>query len=257
MTAYVVDPDGGVTSRSVDSSPVSNERPPTNYSFLLAIGPGQAKTVYLRFAVEGLFNLRATLWDSFEYLKADEIEAAIAGIIIGVMVAVFIYTFFIAISLRQRAYTFYLIYLFGIFLYVIAFSGAGASFFWAKSPWVGKRALPFSQAVMAFGICLFARNFLGPRRRCPALSFALSLAAVASSAQVLCLAVLDLRFAMYLGSFADSAARLVVLAAAIHAAAEGGRQVGLISCSHPFTLAFAQSLELNSYYTIACFVAFC
>ena len=223
VTAYVVDPDGGVTSHSIDSSSASGERPPTNYSFLLAIGPGQVKTVYLRFAVEGLLYLRATLWDSFEFLKADEIETAIAGAIIGVIVAVFIYTFFIAISLRQRAYAFYLIYLFGILIFVLAFSGAGTSFFWAKSAWMGKRALSFSQAVMAFGICLFARNFLGPRRRSPPLSLALSLIAAAASIQIICLAVLDLRLAILLGGIVDTAARLVVLAAAIQAAVEGGR----------------------------------
>ena len=150
------------------------------------------------------------------------VEAWISGAIIGVIVAILISTFFIAISLRQRAFTFYLIYLFGFFLYVIAFSGTGDSFFWAGSVWAAKRALPFSQTIMAFGISLFAKHYLAPRRRWAPIPFALSIAATAASAEVIALAVLDARLAALIGTVVENAVRLLVLAAAVQAAATGG-----------------------------------
>ena len=238
VTIYAVDPDGRVEKQSVDASesPQEGNRPPTDYSFRLDIGPGEVKTVYMRFAAEGLISLRATIWDSYDYLKADEVEAAITGLVLGVVIAVFIYTFFIAISLRERAYAFYLLYLAGILLFVVASSGIGASFFWSGRVWIGKRALPFSQAIIIFSIVLFARSFLDIPRRSAILSVSLAVIAVVAALQILDLSILDLRFAMRAGNGIDVAARLIVLAAA-QKLARGGRRERYFLASWAFAVA--------------------
>ena len=127
VSLYAVDSDGSVESQILDPAQRSDLgiRPPTEYAFRLTIGPGQVRTVYMRFESEGLWNVRASIWDSYEYIKTDELESSIEGIILGVILAVFIYTLFIAISLRESSYILYLAYLFAFLASVVAASGAG------------------------------------------------------------------------------------------------------------------------------------
>ena len=90
--------------------------------------------------------------------------------------------------------------------------------------WAGKRALPFSQAVMSFGISLFARHFLDTRRRSAPLSIALSISAASAMVQAASLAVLDPGAAIRLGNGIDLTVRAIVLAAAMQAVWVGGRR---------------------------------
>jgi len=217
VSLYVVDSDGGVESQILDPSQRSAQgmHPPSEYAFRLTIGPGQVKTVYLRFGSESLLTVRASVWDSFEYIKADEFDTFIVGLIQGVMLAVFIYTLFIAISLRENSYAFYLVYLIAFMASVVAASGAGQAFLWPQSSWAGRRAFPFFIVVMDGGIALFVREFLGIRRRSPFLSRLLLFVSCLTPLAAAGLALFGLRSVTVAVLYYDSFARLAVLAVAL------------------------------------------
>jgi signal transduction histidine kinase len=243
VSVYAVDPDGGVESQVLDPSIASaaGTHPPSEYVFRLTVGPGQVKTVYMRLASEGLLSLRASIWDSFEYIKADEAESCLVGGIFGVMVAAFIYTLFISISLREGSYAFYLAYLFGVLVFTSVASGAGQAFAWTGSSWMGRRVLPFSLVLMDFGIALFARAFLRGREVSPFLSRLLAAAAVACPIFASSLTFLDLRVASVACMAFDLAVRLVVLVLGLVAARSGAgyfaRRASFFAAS--YALAFA------------------
>jgi two-component system, sensor histidine kinase LadS len=217
VSLYVVDYDGGVESEILDPTQrlARGIHPPSEYAFRLTIGPGQVKTVYMRFASEGLLTVRASIWDSFEYIKTDEFDTWIVGMILGVILAVFVYTLFIAISLREGSYAYYLVYLFAFLAFVVAASGAGQAFLWPRSSWAGRRASPLFLVFMDCGIALFAREFLDIRRKSPPLSRALLAVAGLSPFLGAGLASLDLRAATTAVLYYDFAARLAVLVAAL------------------------------------------
>jgi signal transduction histidine kinase len=223
LSVYIVDPDGNVDSHSIDPSARSSggDRSAPEYAFRLTIGPGQVKTVYMRFSSESLLSVQASLWDSFRYLKADERDSVIIGIMLGVVLAVFLYTLLIAVSLRDGAYAYYLIYLLGLLFLVISWNGRPSAFWWIGGGWARNRAVPFFSSVMGVGIAIFARRFLDMGRRSRFLSASLVAAAAGAPLFVVALGFFELRLATEIGIFLDMGLRLLVLAAAVYAVVDG------------------------------------
>jgi signal transduction histidine kinase len=219
VSAYIVDPDGNVESLSSDTGRGAKEGPRflSEYAFRLTIGPGQIKTVYMRFASESLLSVNASLWDSFGYLQNDELGSAFFGLLLGVVIAVFLYTFFIAISLREGVYAHYLVYLAGLLFLVLTWSGGLNPLGAIGGDWAAKRAIPFFSSLMAMGMALFARRFLGLMGRSRILSGALLGVAAFAPIFAAGLIFLDLRIATAAGIVLDAASRLVILAAAVYA----------------------------------------
>jgi signal transduction histidine kinase len=226
VSVYIVDPDGRVESFVSDAERRTREGPGSlaDYSFSLTIGPGEVKTVYMRFAAESLLSVSAGLWDSFRYLRTVEVDSIFMGLLLGVIIAVFLYTFFIAISLREGIYAYYLAYLLGLGFLVLALSGGFNPLWHAGGAWAAKRAIPFFSSLMAFGMAVFARRFLDLRSSSPFFSRALLGVAAGVPLFAASLAFLDLRFVTASGIFFDMAARLTILAAAIYAATKGGKR---------------------------------
>jgi signal transduction histidine kinase len=226
VSVYFVDPDGSVENRTVYSNMRSNEGRHylSEYTFRLTMGSGQAKTVYMRFASEGLLRVRANLWDSFAYLKANEFDLGFTGFLLGALLAVFIYTFLVAVSLREGANGFYLTYLFGLLFMIAMLNGAGGIVTRFGYAWVARRAMSFSWTLMTFGMALFARSFLSLKSRSPFFSTLLLVVACLGPPYLVGLAVLNLRMAMSMGNYLDMLSRLAVLAAAVYAVRGGGRR---------------------------------
>jgi len=226
VSVYIVDPDGMVESMISDaySRPGPSMRSLSEFCFRLTIGPAEVKTVYMRFAAEGPLSVKARVWDSFEFLRTDESISILIGFIIGVIIAVFFYTLFIALSLRDGAYAFYLIYLAALGCLVLVESSPGSSFLRIGTAWGERRAIPFYLSVMSFGMALFARRFLDMKHRSSFLSAALVVVAAFVPSFDLGLAFFDLRSISLAGVGFDAGSKLLILAAAIAAVAYGGKR---------------------------------
>jgi len=226
VSVYIVDPDGMIEHMIADanSPPRASTHSLSEFCFRLTIGPGEVKTVYMRFASESLLSVKARVWDSFEYLRTDESDSILIGFAMGVIIAVFFYTLFIALSLRNGAYIFYLIYLAALGCLVLVESGPNSSFLPIGTAWGIKRAIPFYSSLMGFGMALFAGRFLDMKHRSG--FFFVSLLVVAAFVPLfdLGLAFLDLRAISLAGVGFDAVARLFILAAAIAAVAGGGKR---------------------------------
>lgn len=246
VSLYLVNRDGSVESRIMDPDQILAEgtHPPSEYAFSFTIEPGEVKTIYLRSASEGLLHVKASIWDSFEYIKVDELDTCLVGIVFGVVLAVFIYALLIAISLRESAYGFYLVYLSAFLLFVITACGAGQAFLWPKSSWGARRVLFFSMVLMDCGIALFARKFLDAPKRAPLLSGVLAAVPVLAFLPALSLVLLDLRIATLVALAFDSIARCVVLALslALLASADGHDTKRARFFAISFSIAFAGCL---------------
>jgi signal transduction histidine kinase len=217
VSLYTVDSNGGVESLTLGpgESAQPGTHPPSEYAFRLSIAPGQVKTVYIRFAAEGLLKVRASIWDSFEYIKVDEFDTCMVGIVFGVVLAVLIYTLLIALSLREGSFGFYLVYLLAFLLFVTAACGAGEAFLWPDSSWWGRRATLIAMLAMDCGILLFVRKFLDVPERFPRFPGILTAAAALAAAPALGLVCFDLRSATLLAFVYDFLARCAVIAAAL------------------------------------------
>jgi signal transduction histidine kinase len=248
VAVYVVDPDGRTETQTAGATePVGDRRHAlSDFVFRLTVGPGEVKTVYLRFASEQALRLRASLWDAHSYIRRDAANTAIVGVILGVVLAIFLYTLFIVISLRERSYAFYLVYLLGFFFYMLSANGAGVAFLWPANEWLGKRMTPFFLCTMLVGVCLFARAYMDTRRNAPGMDFLLLAQAVSAPFLVLGLTVIDFRSAMKFGSLVVASGLTSVLVAGIWSARKGQRQAYYFIGSWIFVFLGGMLAELRS-----------
>jgi len=226
ITVYVVSPDGAVETRAAGlSRPATDTRRAlSDFVFRLTLSPGEVKTVYIRFASEETLKIGAILWDSFEYVRAAALDAGFVGILLGVVLAIFIYTLFIVISLREGSYSFYLLYLIGLFFYALWANGVGPTMILPGAPWINRRAAAFFAAIMVAGFLAFSRSYLETRSRIPVLDWVMAALAWAAIPFVLSLFFLDYRAVMKVAGSLNILSLLVALAAALASVGTGLRR---------------------------------
>jgi len=220
VTAYIIDPDGRSETQMAEAAEPSTAQghAVSDFLFRLTIGPGEVKTVYLRFASQESLRIRASLWDAYGFIRADAADTTLVGLILGAILAVFVYTLFLVISLRELSYVSYLVYLVGLFFYVLAANGAGAWFLWPGNLWLEHRGTSFFACVMMAGILLFGRAYMETRKNSPVVDRILIGYLCLIPLFLLGLAFFDYRLSMRAGGVLLLAGLTAVLVAAIRCA---------------------------------------
>jgi signal transduction histidine kinase len=226
VTMYIVDPNGRVETYTAGTArPVIQKGNLfSDFAFSFTIGPGELKTVYIRFASQTKQVVRASLWDSFEYLKWDRLNTVFVGALLGVIAALILSTLFIAISLRERMYMFYLVYLVGLAFYILALNGAANTILWPGNRWLDLRSSPLLVMIMSAGALLFARGFLDLRNLSPGIAKVLNF--FVSTVPVFALVVIttDARTAQIVGKIVEHGSLYGILVCGIAAALKGSRR---------------------------------
>jgi signal transduction histidine kinase len=248
VTVYVVSPDGAVETRTEGLSRPASEtrRALSDFVFRLTLGPGEAKTVYIRYASEDSLRIRAVVWESFEYVRAASLDSGSVGVLLGVVLAIFIYTLFIVISLRERSYSFYLVYLLGLFFYVLWANGVGAAVILRGLPWINRRATPFFAAIMFAGFLSFSRSYLETRTRIPALDRVMAALTGAVVPFALSLFLFDFQSVMKLVGSLNILSLLVVLAVAFASVATGLRRAPQFLLAQVFLVLGAIAAQMGT-----------
>ena len=143
--------------------------PHRNHVFHIDVDAGAPTVYFLRVASANTLTAPLTLWTA-EAFERHERNAQLAfGMFYGLLIALFLYNLIVFLSLRDRAYLWYVAYVasFGMGLFV--FDGFAFEHLWPDDIWVANHALAFFFCLAsAFG-GLFAREFLDTARQEPRL----------------------------------------------------------------------------------------
>ena len=167
---YLPDGQGGFTlaQRTGDSLPfASRQIAQNNYVFKLNLPPNEPQRLYLRVQSQGSVIVPLTLWSPIAYLEDMPARIYVLGIIYGVLLVMLLYNLFIFISVRDRSYFYYIVYIGAFGLYQVSVNGAGVEYFWPNNPWWANAATPFLIGLAAVAGCQFARSFLHTRAHSP------------------------------------------------------------------------------------------
>jgi two-component system, sensor histidine kinase LadS len=74
--------------------------------------PGSIRTYYMRFTSQGSMHLNLTVWKTPAYFSEDHNEQMLFGVYFGILLVMMMYNLFIFISVRDRAYLAYSLYIF-------------------------------------------------------------------------------------------------------------------------------------------------
>ena len=131
-----------------------------NFVFHLPVG-AEDRIYYLRVESESAMFFLLTIWSAEAFISKDHNEQIALGIYIGIVVSMILYNAFIFISLKDRSYLYYVLYItsFGGFAITIK-DGLAYEYLWPTSPWWGKQAQLFFMASSMLWALQFARSFL-------------------------------------------------------------------------------------------------
>ncbi|KPB54868.1 Sensor histidine kinase [Pseudomonas coronafaciens pv. oryzae] len=160
---YAPDANGNprLTWQTGDMLPFSSRQfAQNNYLFQLDLPAGQTRTVYLRIRSEGSVQAPLNLWSSHAYLESQPSKIYVFGLMYGVLLGMLVYNLFIYVSVRERDYLYYLLYVASFGLYQMSINGVAIEYLWPDSPWWANACTPFLMAVATLFACQFSRSFL-------------------------------------------------------------------------------------------------
>jgi len=112
------------------------KRPLTTENWLVNLKVNHEKPSFYYIKVQSLFSLQLPIAISGKnkYVTINQLHNLFWGIYIGIMAFAFLYNFFIFLSVRERIYLFYLIYILTSATFYLGVEGFGFAFMWPQFP---------------------------------------------------------------------------------------------------------------------------
>jgi class 3 adenylate cyclase len=116
-------------------------------------------TLYLKGQSVYPFQVPITVSSKDKMVENNQLHYLFWGIYMGVMLFAFLYNFFIFLSVRERIYLYYLLYIASSVLFYLGLEGFGFQFIWSNSPGLNPM-VPVFVSVTNIVITLFAFRLL-------------------------------------------------------------------------------------------------
>ncbi|WP_242620209.1 MULTISPECIES: diguanylate cyclase [Shewanella] len=193
--------DGKITNfeRMGDTLPF-NQRPLHSNIFLYPfdIEPQQTHTFYLRIDTKGNMNLPMTLWSPNDLTETMESSNLLHGIQIGMLLAIAVFSLFIALASGSYSYSYYCGYVLGISLMIITLHGVGFQFIWPESPKLQQHVLIIILPIILAFSLMFTEKVLQLKYRNINMLRTCRILAVSSLALSLLLPLIDYSVSLYI-----------------------------------------------------------
>lgn len=150
-----------------DRRPFSS-RPTKNNFFLLPINPSnETATYYIRFETQSAMNLSMTLISDTSLIETAVGFSYFQGVYFGILLAMALYNLFIFLSMRDKSYLYYVLFIFFMGIFQLTVQGYGVMLIWPDWPWWTNNALIFGVSLTLFFALRFTQSFLLTQRYCP------------------------------------------------------------------------------------------
>ncbi|GIX40418.1 MAG: guanylate cyclase [Leptospiraceae bacterium] len=140
-----------------------------NFLFLLNLEPQKEYEIFFRIKSEGSVQIPLRLISYQTFIEEEHIEQFIQGIYYGIMIAMIFYNLFLLLSIRDISYFYYILYIFGIMLFSLIYSGYAFEFLWPAYPGFGNTILPITIGFLANFAGIFTMHFLRMKELTPKL----------------------------------------------------------------------------------------
>lgn len=224
-----------------DRIPQSEHKLQANYPvFTIPLEPHQTLEVLVKVKTISSVQIPLTLWTPEAFVKQAALMEYGLGIFTGVMLIMAIYNLFIYFAIRDKAYLFYIAYIFSFTLFQLSVSGVTHQYLWSESiSFTQITPVLFLNFSLLFS-ALFAKTFLNTNKISPVSDKLISISITFSVLSIIGTFLLSYN-TVVLPSVAHSLiVVLVLLGAAIHCYLKGSKQARF------FVLAWAVFVLLAS-----------
>lgn len=138
-----------------------------NFLFNIDIEPNETKTYYALVYGGADLHPPIKLWDKDTFMKYTQTEFGFLGFFYGMIVIMILYNSFLYISLRSRAYLFYVLTISSSMIAQLSLNGLGFKYLWPSFPNWNVMAVPFSVSIACIFVILFTKEFLDTNKQVP------------------------------------------------------------------------------------------
>lgn len=166
---YVVWPDGRVQhqasgDRRAFATRAVDDR---HFYFKLALRPGEQVQVYARVYGQGSLQAPLEVSTPVDQIRRAHREQLLLGLYGGALLAMMVYNLLLGLSLRDRAYLYYVAYMAVFGMAQFTFGGLAFQYLWPDSPTWGNLATPFFMSLTGWSLMQFSRLFLQLKQHSP------------------------------------------------------------------------------------------
>ncbi len=138
--------------------PRARPRPHRFFLFPVQIEAGETVTMVFRFQNADRMEFPLTLWHKEAFRRHDYVKQFALGIFLGVIVIMICYNIFLFLSIRDRGYFYYVLFLLGQLLFQLMQTGLGYQWFWPEG--LTGHVIPFTIAFLVIAAIQFGNSFL-------------------------------------------------------------------------------------------------
>jgi signal transduction histidine kinase len=146
-----------------------------NIVFDLNLKPTEIATYFIKVESGDQIILPITISDKTIVSQKNARNNMFAGLYFGIILVMVLYNIFIYLSIRDRSYLFYVLYILLVGLTQSVLNGYAFKYFWPNIPWLAERATQFSGASVGIITIFFVRNFLQTKQYAPRFNFLLTI----------------------------------------------------------------------------------
>lgn len=180
LDVYVIDPNASHTPlhhwRTGDKLPFDTRAiKHQDFAFPIYLSPGQQLKVYLRAQSGNTMALPLSIYSGQAFFEHASGSVIGLGLYYGIMLVMMLYNGFLYLSIRDKSYLYYVLYLAFFTASMLGLNGLAFQYLWPESTWLANHAPPVFAAAAALCGLLFARYFLRINRSYPQLRRAIKL----------------------------------------------------------------------------------
>jgi len=178
-----------------------NVRPTQHANFLFPVDFHGHKhvDVYVKINTSGAKQVPLVLWTTVEFYKVDNAVSHGHGLFYGIMLVMIFYNLFLYITIRERVYLFYILYVFSALGFQSSLHGTNYQYLWPDSPIWNNISVPFFIGAAMGSVGLFTAEFLDLKKQAPLFARIFRIFTVVSFAQMFGSLFLDYSFVIKFG----------------------------------------------------------
>ena len=138
-----------------------------NYVFPVTIPRGTSRTIYMRISTGDGMIFPAAFWEAKTFARYIQHEQFFFGIYYGIIIVMILYNLFIFISVGDKNYLYYVLYISAFGLFQMAMNGLAYQYLWPEFSWWAIHANPVLIGLSVFFATNFSMNFLETKKYTP------------------------------------------------------------------------------------------
>lgn len=131
-----------------------------NYIIPLELKPYETTDLVIRVQTNSSMQIPIFMETEYELLEKSQSRLLEFGFYYGIMLVMAVYNLFVFISVREKTYLYYVVYVSAMCLFVASLNGISYQYIWPSSIWWNDQTIIVSLAGVLLFALLFSRNFL-------------------------------------------------------------------------------------------------